>query len=40
MKSLTKAIAIASLASVSAAATAFEGLSTTVGGVSDYTSAV
>ena len=36
MKSLTKAIAIASLASVSTAAMAVEGLSTTIGLVSDY----
>ena len=36
MKSLTKAIAVASLASVSTAAMAVEGLSTTIGLVSDY----
>ncbi|MDG1662367.1 MAG: TorF family putative porin [Pseudomonadales bacterium] len=36
MKSLTKAIAVASLASVSTAAMAVEGLSTTIGFVSDY----
>jgi len=36
MKSLTKAIAVASLATVATTAQAVEGLSTTVGAVSDY----